>query len=73
MILRQVNVELANNQFTKAEYLCSLIHSVTALEKASYVRIMNDGLLIVVSSKGREFYFSEPYWRNDWKENEYGE
>ena len=42
MILRQVNVELANNQFTKAEYLCSLIHSVTALEKASYVRIMND-------------------------------
>lgn len=61
MILRQVNVELANNQFTKAEYLCSLIHSVTALEKASYVRIMNDSLLLVVSSEGGEFYFGESY------------
>ena len=37
MLLRQINVELGSNQLVKAEYLCSLIHSVVALKKAAIV------------------------------------
>lgn len=37
LLLRQLNVELGNNQLLKAEYVCSMIHSVAALKKAAYV------------------------------------
>lgn len=40
MLLRQLNVELGSNQLVKAEYICSMIHSVAALKKAAFVFIV---------------------------------
>lgn len=37
-LLRQINVEIGSNQLLRAEYLCSLIHTVAALKKAAIVR-----------------------------------
>ena len=37
MLLRQINVEIGSNQLERAEYLCSLLHSVAALKKAGQI------------------------------------
>ena len=36
-LLRQINVEIGSGQLLRAEYLCSLIHTVAALKKAAIV------------------------------------
>lgn len=38
-LLRQINVEIGSGQLLRAEYLCSLIHTVAALKKAAIVRV----------------------------------
>ena len=37
-LLRQINVEIGSNQFLRAEYLCYLLNTTTALKKAATVR-----------------------------------
>ena len=37
MLLRQLNAELGSNQLLRAEYLCSLLNTATALKKAAIV------------------------------------
>lgn len=42
-LLRQINVEIGSGQLLRAEYLCSLIHTVAALKKAAIVSAGGDG------------------------------